>query len=397
LADDPFLPRRNRLFFGVYAIAAAAYRWVVVFSILFFLNEFFKPYRLEIIGRFMGAMSLYGLLVYPLWRLGVFFWVPGRTDMVDRTRMWISIAVVGSVLAAVVFIPVPHRVFGTFEIEPLDAKSVYVHVPGQLQEVLVKPGQKVAKGEELARLTNDKLDFAITELTGQRDQLKTQLANLNTRRFEDPSAGMEIPKIRETLAATEQQLAEKMSDQKRLVLVAPVAGTVLPAPEQQQKPPPEKELAGWTGNPFAPKNLGATLDESTMFCEIGDPNSMKAVVVIDQAEIEFLHLKQKVDIKLEELPYMTLHSEVQEIASVNLAVSPSHLTNKSGGELPTKTDDAGVERPLTTSYQVSVFPLDDADGLLRIGLRGQAKIHVAPKSIGWRLWRWFIQTFHFRL
>ena len=97
------------------------------------------------------------------------------------------------------------------------------------------------------------------------------------------------------------------------------------------------------------------------------------------------------------LPYLTLHSEVQEIASINLKVSPSHLTNKSGGDLATKTDEAGVERPLTTSYQVRVFPLSDADGLLRIGLRGEAKIHVAPRSVGWRLWRWFTQTFHFRL
>ena len=120
-------------------------------------------------------------------------------------------------------------------------------------------------------------------------------------------------------------------------------------------------------------------------------------MVIDQADIEFLRLKQQVDIKLEQLPYLTLTSEVQEIATQELKVSPKHLTNKSGGELPTKTDEAGVERPLTTSYQIRVFPLDDSDGLLRIGLRGQAKIHVAPKLIGWRLWRWFTQTFHFRL
>ena len=308
LADDPFLPRRNRFFFGLYAVAAAAYRWVVVFSILFFLNQFFKPYRLEIIGRFMGAMSLYGLLVYPLWRLGVFFWVPGRTDMVDRTRMWISIGVVSTVLAAVAFIPVPHRVFATFEIEPHDAKSVYVPVPGQLQEVFVKPGEKVAQGQTLARLTNDKLEFAVTELTGRRDQLKVQLANLNARRFEDAGAGLEIPKTRETLAATEQQLREKQDDLKRLALVAPVAGTVLPAPEQQQKPPPEKELAGWKGNPFEPKNIGATLDETTMFCEIGDPHSMEAVVVVDQADIEFVRNKQEVDIKLDALavPYASL-------------------------------------------------------------------------------------------
>ena len=55
LQDDPFLPRRNRLLFAVYCVASAIYRWIVVFSILFFLNEFFKPYRLEVIGQAIGA------------------------------------------------------------------------------------------------------------------------------------------------------------------------------------------------------------------------------------------------------------------------------------------------------------------------------------------------------
>ena len=80
-----------------------------------------------------------------------------------------------------------------------------------------------------------------------------------------------------------------------------------------------------------------------------------------------------------------------------MKVSPRHLSNKAGGELPTKTDKAGVERPITTSYQVLVFPLDDPDGLLKIGLRGRAKIHANWEPLGLGLWRWFSQTFHFRL
>ena len=31
--EDPFLPQRNQVFFALYSVAAAAYRWLVVFSI----------------------------------------------------------------------------------------------------------------------------------------------------------------------------------------------------------------------------------------------------------------------------------------------------------------------------------------------------------------------------
>ena len=41
--DDPFLPERNQIFFALYSVAAAIYRWVVVFSILFFLYTSSSP------------------------------------------------------------------------------------------------------------------------------------------------------------------------------------------------------------------------------------------------------------------------------------------------------------------------------------------------------------------
>jgi hypothetical protein len=99
---------------------------------------------------------------------------------------------------------------------------------------------------------------------------------------------------------------------------------------------------------------------------------------------------------------MTFKGPIKEISKADLRVSPRHLTNKSGGELATKTDESGVERPLSTSYQVLVYPLEMSEGptpegLFSVGLRGRAKIHADWEPAGTRLWRWFSQTFHFRL
>ena len=59
--DDPFLPERNQIFFALYSVAAFIYQWVVVYSILFFLYHFLKPYGLEKIG----AIDCPGLAVGP--------------------------------------------------------------------------------------------------------------------------------------------------------------------------------------------------------------------------------------------------------------------------------------------------------------------------------------------
>ena len=40
--ENPFLPQGNRFFFGMYTIAAVVYRWIVVFSIMYFLNKILR-------------------------------------------------------------------------------------------------------------------------------------------------------------------------------------------------------------------------------------------------------------------------------------------------------------------------------------------------------------------
>ncbi|MGH7192544.1 MAG: hemolysin D, partial [Candidatus Saccharimonadales bacterium] len=127
--EDPFLPERNQIFFALYSVAAAIYRWVVVFSILWFLYEVWRPYRLEIIGQIIGVAALYGLLVQPFWKLGKFFYVPGRIEKVKKPRMYATLAVIAFVLLAVFFVPLPHRVYCPFEVQPRDAQKIFVNVP----------------------------------------------------------------------------------------------------------------------------------------------------------------------------------------------------------------------------------------------------------------------------
>jgi hypothetical protein len=56
----------------------------------------------------------------------------------------------------------------------------------------------------------------------------------------------------------------------------------------------------------------------------------------------------------------------------------------------------GREKPQSTSYQ-AVVPLTDDEGVMVVGLRGRAKIHTAPLSLGARFWRLIMNTFNFRL
>ena len=98
------------------------YSWVVVFSILWFLQKMLQPYHLQSIGQVIAAAALYGMVVQPLWKLFKFFQVPGRLYQVKKVRLAATAGVVGLAGAIVFFVPLPHREYCTLQIEPHNAQ-----------------------------------------------------------------------------------------------------------------------------------------------------------------------------------------------------------------------------------------------------------------------------------
>ncbi|HZZ73974.1 MAG TPA: HlyD family efflux transporter periplasmic adaptor subunit [Pirellulales bacterium] len=395
--EDPFLPQRHQVLFAIYSVASFVYGWMVVLGILWFLNKVFEPYGLKILGQMFALASIGGLLLQPLQMLYQFVVVPGRMEKVNRMRLLTTKAFIVAALLLIAFVPLPHRVWCALEVTPRDAESVYIDVTGQLEEVLVKPGQWVQKGDALARLSNIDLDAAIADLQGKRNEGLAKLRGLNAVRSHDPKAGEEVAATKETLRATENELAEKLRDRARLTLLAPVSGMII-APQRTTTRPDEdgERLSGWTGTPLDPRNQQAWLQEGVLFCQIGDTNNMQAEIVVDQSDVEFVSAGQRVDLKLEQLPDRTFSSRIEQVAKIELKVSPKQLSHKAGGELVTKTDSAGVERPESTSYEANAL-LTDPAAMLRPGLRGQAKIQVGYQSLGVRFARYLSKTFNFRI
>jgi putative peptide zinc metalloprotease protein len=275
-----------------------------------------------------------------------------------------------------------------------------VVVPGTLDKVHVRPGDTVDANQPLAELKNLDLDMLIAELFGQRDVYNAKLQNLlelrHDRGPDGAAANAQIPQVRTSLASVQDQLAKKLFDRSKLTLVSNKPGIVIRPAEKADRPESDGQLPTWSGTPLKAENLGCLLSESELFCQVGDPQKMKATLVVDQADIDFVRVGQSVRIQLEELPGERLRGEIASIAFDPVKVSPKQLSNKAGGELATETDESGMERPMSTSYQARV-PLEDVEGILRPGLRGRAKVAAGYQTIAQRAWRYLVQTFHFRL
>ena len=268
-------------------------------SILYFLNRVFEPYGLKAIGQLIAMGACYGLVVQPLVAAYKFFSVPGRLGKVNRVRMWATIGILAVVLAAVLFVPLPSHIFCNLEVQARDAAWVYVEVPGTLEEVYVKPGDHVEKGQKLAQLANPDIDVKIADLTGQREHDKrssTSAGDASALKSSDgrPDRAGEggAGERRAAIGCSGNSIRRSWSWLRRSR--GPCCRRRL-VPEQTQA---EAQLPTWSGSPLEKENLGATMMVGSKLCQIGDPHRLEARLMIDQGDVELIAPGQRVDVML---------------------------------------------------------------------------------------------------
>ena len=396
--EDPFLPQRRQWLFATYTVASAIYRWIVTFSILYFLNQVFEPYGLKVLGQAIALGALYGLLIQPLYNVYKFFKVPGRLGKVKSLRVYATLVVIFGAIGGIGLVPLPSHVYCPLEIQARHAASVYVEVDGNLEKAFVQPGDVVTEGQPLAQLTNIDVDIKFTELIGQRNVFDVQLQGLNRFSIADNRASTQIDPITKALNGINEQLLQTETDRKLLLLVAPCAGTILPPPLVDKQGDESVQLPTWTGSPLQPENLGAYLVKGTKLCQIGNPQALEARLAIDQNDVEFVAPGQTVEVMMAQSAEYVYVSTIERVSTENLKATPTHLSSLHGGELPTKMDPSGVARPLSPIYEAVVpLPENDPHKLLRLGLVGHAKISTPPRTLWSRLMRYVSHTFNFEL
>lgn len=396
LQENPFLPQKRQGWFAAYTIASVLYRWVVVFSIMMFLMQVLEPYGLQALGRLIAFSGLAGMVIQPVWGIIKFFRTPGRASKMKRKNVITSLAVGTAAIAGIALIPLPYHVDCAVDIQPQDPQQVYAMVPGQLVSWNKKPGDIVRVNDPIAQL--DSLDLRIQkakyqgdyELAYMRYKVMTQQGNYDEQARAQLDAQAELVKAK---AAMVKKIQDKI---EMLTVRSHVDGVILPPPD---KPEPkgqgaDEELPGWTGSPFSDKNQGAVFSESDLLCVIGDPQKWDAVLVVDQHDIDLVGVGISADIKVESARLETFSGKIEKISEMEMKQSPENLSLQGGGLLDTEMDSSGTLRPISTSYQARV-PLENVEVPLRAGYRGQAKIYVGWKTVGWRIYRFLARTFRF--
>jgi putative peptide zinc metalloprotease protein len=375
-----YMPRSRRSLFVLYAISSYLYRWVVTFSILYFLSQFLKPYKLQSISYMIAGASLVPLLGMPLYQGLKFIRQPGRMRKVKKVRAAAFAAVTVALVTGILLIPTPLRVSGTLVLTVAKPTEIYAVVPGRLVTLNVRDGDIVKTGTILATLSNPEKQMELQQLQEQHDAAYVKAVWFGSS--SDPNSQGQMKKFQQMEQQLEAPLS-KMSDQiAMLTLGAPRDGQVIGVPH--------------------PSTVGQYLKPGKPLFEIGDPRKLEAHLILDQSDVDLINSRDSSNkptawIKVYGTSETTFKSYVSETARRNQEEVPTELSNDAGGEIATKQDHTtGKNKPLTPVFE-AIIPLDNSDLLLQPGLRGFAKIDAGHSTLAWWLWRMVTKTFHFTL
>ena len=389
---DPFEPERGRLWILFFVVASGLYRAFVMVGIGLFLYTVLKPYRLESLGILLSTFSIGMMVSQFLYRVIKMVKAP-RLKPLSRTRMAVSAVILLLLGAAVARIPVPIYIQAAVLIQPHDVKHVYTTAPGKLTEISVESGDEVQEDVILARLENPDLEDQIRDL-----ELQIEIQDLRRRTALAKQDGAQRELAASALESRRDQLREARQQAERLIVRAPVGGRIVSAePQPEPEHPSDRHaLDQWHGNPLEQHNQGALLRSNTHLCSIAPDDRLEAVLFIDQADRNDLQEGHRIRIKFDHLPEEIYEGAIEDLSTQAVGYVPSVLSNKTGGPLPTVTEEGGRERLTSVAWQARVV-LDRDTNLFVSGLRGRARVVISDRSLGTWLYRWIRSTVHFRL
>ena len=396
LQDNPFLPTRNSALFGIYTIASFLYRWVVAFGIIMFLNHVLKPYGLQSLGRAFAVAGVAGMIVPGVSAIYKFVKTPGRVGKIKRGNLLTSLGVAIAVLSFLCFFPLPYHVYCATEVQPFDSKEVHTLVAGKLVAWNAKPGQPVSKDQPVCKLENADLALKIQEARSDLRSTESLIEQASYYSNSDTRLVRELDSLKSELIKKNDVLNNLLEKQGNLLVRSPIDGVVYRPPDKEESKAAkaQEQLSAWYGNPFDPSNSEAFFTEGELVCIVAPSSKMEAVIIVDQHERELLDVGNEVEIMFDAAALESVKGKILSFAEAKLMESPANLSIPSGGTLDTKTDELGRTRPISTSFQARV-ELVDLKVPLRPGYRGNAKVHLAWKSLGSRFYRYVLKTFNF--
>jgi putative peptide zinc metalloprotease protein len=347
--EVPYVQRRWRLGYVVYALLSGLYSYTVLYVLARFVGNVFRNFDPD--WSFIPELATAALIFRSRIRTLGSFMKFVYLDKKDRVRRWFSLRqlwTIGAAVAALLLLPLWHdSVQGRFVLEPLHSARVRTHVPGIVTHVDVNEGMYVSAGDPIVKLRNLPMQSELARARADYNSASIRAASATLHYADLGVASLE----REWSAKHEQLLNSKVEN---LGVVSPISGTVL--------------------TPRVADLLGSYAQEGTALLDIGDLRIMRARIFVSEHDLYKLAPGSRVRLQFDGL-WKRRDSLMSFLATQSSPIDPS---------LEEENKFKGLRPP---NFYVAEAELVNSDGRLKPGMIGLARIYGVRRSVAGLVWQ----------
>jgi len=359
-AQSKATDRKEWVWLTLYGLLSFLYLMLITVGIALFLMDQWLPLGLLVLG-----MTVYSRLLSPLYQL--FKHLRGVATQGNRRRAVTVVAGIGLVLFLLLaVVPFPDATRAQGIVKANHASNVYAQTAGQLDQLLVRHGERVLAGQVLARFSN--LDLSADIRLTESAQLETQA------------------QIRQALHQASQDLSALQEKADALELRR------LNLQEQQQQLQVRASQDGEWVAPDLHEQLGTWMQRGQALGEVVDASSFRFVAVMpqEQADIMFQNNFRQAELRLTGQADATLALPQVSIIPFQSDKLPSTALGwLGGGDIAVNTQEPSGTKAVESFFLLqSDIPTEQRRGLTVLhGLSGTLRLQTPAQPLASQAYR----------
>lgn len=326
------------------------------------------------VGLLIGAAKLFHGAGIVLAAIAIFLWYlkPAATfvwnslhantpQQISKVRCFVTFCACSMLFLLSTWMPWPFAPYGNGVVDFSDQQIIRATSDGFLTKVLVQHGQHVSKGDLLAELENQELEFKYRSLVVDR-----QIAIVESRKLKREKKLAEYQAEQRKIQNLNEQIRILKNQTGKLLLTAPCDGFV---------------VANDLNN-----NVGAFFKQGEIVMKVVSTNAVEIVSCVQAFDAPLFRksLNRKVIIEFESGSRMESQLRTVEPKAIQEIIHPA-LSAQNGGPLPVKAGDPREEaeetelaKPVFKVKTVSMRRYADDTNPLLVGQR--CRVYLAEES-----------------
>lgn len=345
-----------------YSTLSYIYRFLIALGIIVYVaDQFF------IIGVIMAILSIIIWIILPMKSFMVYLFSSHKLYKTRYLAVFISLSFLGMLLYLIAFVPLLYFIRAPGIIESQESVKVYAKTEGNLQKILLKNGDFVKEGDEIAIIDNYELMLDIQDIY----LALNQIAILRQKNIAENS---DLKTLDEKEVVLRNKLSFLKNKEKNLKVIAETSGV-------------------FVLNDFSYLE-GAWIKRQTQIGTITKKTNLKFSAVVSQ-EQAFLLFELK---NINNANIKLYGKSEQKFNIKNVKVNPyskNELPSAAlgwfgGGEISVSSEENSGKKTTEGFFEVSGDIVKDEHNeyILKDGRSGILRIELEPKSIGAQVYQY---------